>query len=308
MREENIEKMDFKELRREVMLLRDELAILSRKYEDAIYNLDDDNFSARMRKEKKDMSTQILQTAEQIQLQAEKIDENDTYYLSQFTVTAGKIESAVKAVDSLNGTFNTQITQTGDRIRMVANAAYKNPTEVEDFSVVSSKDTTKVYYDKKTKLYYHHDGYSWVSSTNGNFGSVFEQTEGGFKLKGNVSISGTLITDGSISASKIKTDDLYCTRLYSKTGSSYAKVNSGYGDFGIFNNAASDDAYTNDANCIWGIYVTDAATHIVNFYAYGVNYLGYNSHENQIYPKGNWCFDSCTVTDWGENAPPAVFG
>ena len=44
MREENIEKMNFKELRSEVQYLRDELAIFKRKYEDAIYNLDGDNF------------------------------------------------------------------------------------------------------------------------------------------------------------------------------------------------------------------------------------------------------------------------
>ena len=40
-----INKMDFKQLRNEVQALRDELAIMKRKYEDAIYNLDSDNFS-----------------------------------------------------------------------------------------------------------------------------------------------------------------------------------------------------------------------------------------------------------------------
>ena len=45
---DNIPDMNFKQLRNEVQLLRDELAIMKRKYEDILYNLDDDNFSRRI--------------------------------------------------------------------------------------------------------------------------------------------------------------------------------------------------------------------------------------------------------------------
>ena len=45
---DNINDMNFKQLRNEVQLLRDELAIMKRKYEDILYNLDDDNFSRRI--------------------------------------------------------------------------------------------------------------------------------------------------------------------------------------------------------------------------------------------------------------------
>ena len=50
----DINKMDFKQLRNEVQLLRDELAMFKRVYEDAIYNIDIDNLSTRIVKEKDD--------------------------------------------------------------------------------------------------------------------------------------------------------------------------------------------------------------------------------------------------------------
>ena len=59
MSDKDINKMDFKELRNEVQVLRDELAIMKRQYEDLFYNLDDENFSGSILKEKKDMKTQI---------------------------------------------------------------------------------------------------------------------------------------------------------------------------------------------------------------------------------------------------------
>ena len=52
MSNKDINQMDFKELRNEVQMLRDELAIMQRKYEDILYNLDDENFSGVLLKEK----------------------------------------------------------------------------------------------------------------------------------------------------------------------------------------------------------------------------------------------------------------
>ena len=52
MSDNNVNQMDIKKLRNEVQLLRDELAIMQRKYEDILYNLDDDNFSSQLKKEK----------------------------------------------------------------------------------------------------------------------------------------------------------------------------------------------------------------------------------------------------------------
>lgn len=50
MSDKDINQMDFKELRNEVQLLRDELAIMQRKYEDLFYNLDTENFSGKFLK------------------------------------------------------------------------------------------------------------------------------------------------------------------------------------------------------------------------------------------------------------------
>ena len=44
-RTDNIEKMDFDQLRKAVQLLRDDVDLWKRKYEDAIQNLDESNFS-----------------------------------------------------------------------------------------------------------------------------------------------------------------------------------------------------------------------------------------------------------------------
>lgn len=106
---DNINAMNFKQLRNEVQLLRDELAIMKRKYEDIIYNLDDDNFSSRIVKEKGDMRTAIEVNAEGIKT---KVSNED--FQSAMTQTAEKIETEVK---NLDGTLSSKISQTAKEIR-----------------------------------------------------------------------------------------------------------------------------------------------------------------------------------------------
>lgn len=67
-----IQGMDFRQLRNEVQLLRDELAIMQRKYEDILYNLDDDNFSDYIKKEKENMKTEIIINEEGIKTKVDK--------------------------------------------------------------------------------------------------------------------------------------------------------------------------------------------------------------------------------------------
>ena len=106
---------ELKQLRNEVQLLRDELAIMKRKYEDIIYNLDTDNFSQRIVKQGKDMYTKIEQTAEKITLQAEKIEENSSS-IGKLTVSADEIRGEVF---DKNG--NSIIKQTASAIRSEIN-------------------------------------------------------------------------------------------------------------------------------------------------------------------------------------------
>ncbi len=100
----DINKMDFKQLRNEVQLLRDELAIMKRKYEDIIYNLDTDNFSSRFVKEQGDMRTAIEVTAKGIETKVS----NEEFQSTQ-KQTAELISSEVKKVeeDTKNGIEKT---------------------------------------------------------------------------------------------------------------------------------------------------------------------------------------------------------
>lgn len=111
--------MDVKRLRNEVQDLRDELALMKRKFEDILYNLDTDNFSPRVVKQGNDMYTKIEQNAEGITLQAEKIDEN-VQNLASLKVTADEIETAVfeKTTDEDGNTQKiSKIEQTAEAIR-----------------------------------------------------------------------------------------------------------------------------------------------------------------------------------------------
>ena len=93
---DNINAMNFKQLKNEVQSLRDELAIMKRKYEDIIYNLDDDNFSSRFVKEKGDMRTAIEINAEGI-----KTKVSNEEFESQMEQTAKKIETNKQQVMSI---------------------------------------------------------------------------------------------------------------------------------------------------------------------------------------------------------------
>lgn len=123
----DINQMDFKQLRNEVQYLRDELAIFKRKYEDIIYNLDDDNFSSTLLREKEGMKTSIEVNAEGIKTKvsnddfesamtqtAELIETkvSNEEFESEKTQTANKIESTVKSINNLS----TKITQTEELI------------------------------------------------------------------------------------------------------------------------------------------------------------------------------------------------
>ena len=117
---DNISKMNDKQLRNEVQLLRDELAIMKRKFEDIIYNLDTDNFSSQLIKEKDDMKTEIKVTAEGIKTKVSKTDlDNSLSNYSTISQTAEKIETAVNSVNNTTEeklkNYST-ISQTADKI------------------------------------------------------------------------------------------------------------------------------------------------------------------------------------------------
>lgn len=172
----DIDDMDFKELRNEVRELSDALLMMQRRFEDILYNIDSDNLSTSLKRVGENMQTQIVQNEEKIELEAEKRTENEEK-ISALTVTA-------------------------DGIRMSVQAVYSNPVEVENMQS-DYPDKSQIYYVKSMNKYAFWDGKLWNYVSQANFGTVFEQTATGFKLKGNVSISGNLITEGDITGINI---------------------------------------------------------------------------------------------------------
>lgn len=185
----DIAKMNDKQLRNEVQLLRDELAIMKRKYEDIIYNLDTDNFSSRFVKEQGDMRTAIKVTAEGIKSQVSKDDLENS--LSQYTT----LEQTANAI----------------KTQAYASADLSKATEVNNLT--EAIDTTKTYYIKdsdnnKTYYYYNDISNDWEEIINGGIGTVFEQTAEGFKMKGNVEIDGDTVVTKNLKLSGNVTWDM----------------------------------------------------------------------------------------------------
>lgn len=231
MSDTEISKMNFKQLRNEVQELRDELARFKRAYNDTIENLDDSNLSEYLIKEKEGMKTEIEvsadgikalvvksdelgnrcttieATADKIQTQVTKNQENIGKFDSKLTQTAEEITAEVTAVKEDVGEFNSKIEQTKGSITTAVNAAYSNPVEVNNFNNVSSKIKSVIYYDTTTNLYWHYDGEKWVSGSNANFGTVFEQTADGFKMRGNVRITKIAQVDGNLKIGDASTDN-----------------------------------------------------------------------------------------------------
>lgn len=116
---DNIQNMDFKKLRKEVQLLRDELALMKRKYEDILYNLDDDNFSSKFLKEKDNMKTQIEITAEGIKTKVSKED-----FESSMVQTEYLIKSEVKDLSDADASLSSRISQTSNSISAIINGVY----------------------------------------------------------------------------------------------------------------------------------------------------------------------------------------
>ena len=180
---DNINQMNYKQLRNEVQLLRDELAIMKRQYEDIIYNLDTENFSSRFVKEQGNMKTAIEINAKGIKTKVsqEDLDKN----LSEYTTleqTANAIKTQAYASADLSS---------AEEISDISKAIDKSKTYY-----ISSKDAS----GKVTKTYYYYNEISkeWEEIVGGGIESVFEQTAEGFKLKGNVAVDGSCILTESL--------------------------------------------------------------------------------------------------------------
>ena len=133
MREEKIENMDFKALRKEVAYLRDELALFIRKYNDTIMNLDSDNFGKSFSLKQKNMETQIKVTAEGLKTKVSESDlDNKLESYSTIEQTAITIQTTVTGefVTSLIGDEYVTNTEMTSQIEQTANSISASVTEV----------------------------------------------------------------------------------------------------------------------------------------------------------------------------------
>lgn len=173
----DINKMDFKQLRNAVQLLRDELAIMKRKYEDIIYNLDSENFSSRFIKEQDNMKAEIKLTADGIKTMVSKTDlEKSLSDYSTISQTATLINTMVtkEYVDNLIGdeyvtnlVLTSEIQQSADKIYI-----YVNETRDDLETSISSVSLTANSFETR------------VSDLEGFNESTFTQTADGFTLDG----------------------------------------------------------------------------------------------------------------------------
>lgn len=194
MREENISKMNFKELRAEVQLLRDELAIFKRKYEDAIYNLDSDNFGKSFTVEQNNMKAQIKVTADAIKTMVSDTD----------------LETALSKYST--------ITQTADAIQTVVSKGANLDEAIPITSLDYATDINAVYVVRSTdalgnitgeKYYYYNDLLNqWEILSGDSIYTVFNQTASGFELKGNVLIDGNTVITKNLTLSGNVTWDM----------------------------------------------------------------------------------------------------
>lgn len=186
MSDKDINRMDFKELRNEVQLLRDELAIFKRKYEDIIYNLDYDNFSSALIKEKDGMKAEISVTAEAIATKLSK-DDFDKAIKNYSTVeqTALTITSTVTKAymtNLLDDTYTTEsevsskIEQSAEEIKLYVNGeTYKESVLDSYFTGIEiSKNSIKMISGETS----NNAMYSEYSSSGLRFYDINEQKEG----------------------------------------------------------------------------------------------------------------------------------
>ena len=179
----NINNMDFKQLRNEVQLLRDELAIMKRKYEDIIYNLDTDNFSSRFVKEQGDMRTAIEINAEGIKTKVSK-DEMDKY--STIEQTAESIQSVVSKGAKLDKAIEIESLE-----KLNANG---NKEKIYVIRETNEKGNVL----SETYYYFNDITNQWEVLSGDSIYTMFEQTPEGFALKGNVHVDGSCVLTESL--------------------------------------------------------------------------------------------------------------
>lgn len=189
---DDIGKMDFKQLKNEVMRLRDELALFRRKYEDMIYNLDSDNFAKSFKLEQNGMKTQIKVTSEAVKTMVS--EEDLTQELSKYST----IEQTADGINFLSGKVddaNSEISELkisaeeiSSKVTAVEEGVKENSSEIKQTaSEISGKIATLEEDVEKNSSEIKQTANkisARVSDLEGFKESTFLQTADGFTLDG----------------------------------------------------------------------------------------------------------------------------
>lgn len=175
-----ISKMNYEQLRDTVQLLSDELALFKRKYEDSINNLDYNNMSAVLIKEKDTMKAQITVTADAIKTMVSETDLNgalekystieQTAEAITSTVTAEYVNTLIGGGYVTNAMMMSQIQQTSEQILLSVSTEYETKENAEtqyvelnsSIALTSEQIQSKV---SKTDLETELSDYSTITQT-----------------------------------------------------------------------------------------------------------------------------------------------
>lgn len=316
--QDDINNMNYKQLRETVSELNDNYVKLKRTLEDALDNIDESNLATTLRKKLNGYDTQFSVTAEKIESKVSYEDlENSLNQYSTVSQTAQAIEMSVvssqeytdNSVETLSSTFTmtadgistrvsklkkgveTQFNQTAEKIESLAFEKMNTSEAVTVKEKPSASDKTldkEKLYKYNNKYYYFNDILQdWLEYDEKNgINSAFTQTSDGFILNGNVKLNGNLYSNGEIEAAKF-----YGGLVRNR----YFKIASGLGDVGIFEKDASEGATTISNDCAWGIYLSEAGKGVMRMYSWGKALFGYNYDQKKCYPLGTWDFSSCNV-------------
>lgn len=168
----DISRMTDKQLRNEVQMLRDELAVFKRRFEDMIFNLDSDNFGKSFTVEQNRMKAQLKIAADAIQVMVSDTDlNNELVSYAKTTWTADQIESVAKKADSQYSDLSTRITQTATDITAQVNAVS------DSLSAYSTIAMTKDTITSMVSTEYLTDKLDGTYATSGSYTELYSKIE-----------------------------------------------------------------------------------------------------------------------------------
>ena len=281
-----IDNMNFKQLKSEVQSLRDELAMMKRKYEDILYNIGDENFSSTFIREKNSMRTQISVNAQGIETKVSKSDlKGELEGYSKIEQTDEKIKTEVYAINENLKNYST-IEQTADAITSKVTKEYVD-TLIGDTYVTNAVLTSEISQSTEGILLSVSQEYETKDDAQNSYDSL------------NSSISELSIKSDGIS-SRVTNLETFKTSVFTQTeygftldgdattftGVIYITDNEGNKRFDIFHDESQgyEQVFIGSSGACTGLPI-----HIGN-------------SGDTLY------FRDCKEIIWGDNKPVAVFG